>query len=195
MDKNIEIWNKVGNILESHQLPEMNPFDPDYPSWGNEDRTINLLKTKKDTHIICTNGFACEGNNVEFFIETNEGIDDFDMSWQKNLVYETGRSMVYLDDLDEVLKETPYLILQLHMDGAPSEWSLNNSNGNIGLFISIAKFDKFFNDFKCLNIKLMRPAELQFAIDNGAKGREKLNQLYEEQGLKNISSMTRKSVL
>ncbi len=195
MIKSRTLWEKIGEIEENHQLPEVNPFDPEYPSWGNENRSINLLKKNDGGYIVFTDGYAVEGNNVEFFIETNEEIDDFDGSWQKNLVYETGRSMVYIDDLDEVLSERPHLVLQLDMDGAPSEWSLENPNGNIGLFISIADFNEFKSDFKLLNIKLMRPNELQYAIDNGEQGREKLAKLYEKQGVKHISSMTRISVL
>lgn len=195
MIKSRSLWEKIGNIEENHQLPEVNPFDPEYPSWGNDNRSINLLKKTDGGYIVFTDGYAVKGNNVEFFIETNEDIEDFDGSWQKNLVYETGRSMVYIDDLDEVLAERPYLVLQLDMDGAPSEWSLENPNGNIGLFISITDFNEFKSDFKLLNIKLMRPNELQYAIDNGGEGREKLAELYEKQGFKNISSMTRLSVL
>lgn len=191
-------WLKLGEVLETHKLPEVNPFDPDYPSWGTEERSLNFLKTKGDTFAVFTDGYAVEGNNVEFYIESSDPIEDFDSSWQKNLVYETGRNIVYLDDLDEVLEETEFLVLQLDMDGAPGEWSLDNPNGNIGLFIGLDNKEDYARDFhpefKALNIKLMRPAELQYAIDKGIEGRRELAELYIKQGNSTYSSMGRSSV-
>ena len=188
-------WLEIGEIIESHQLPETNPFDPEYPSWGTDDRSINLLKSNWNTYIIFTDGYAYDDNNVEFYIESSEEISDFDSSWQKNLVYETCRNMVYIDDLDAVLEETEFLILQLDMDGAPEEWSYEHPDGNIGLFIGLQN-DKlpFGKGIKALNIKLMRPLELKYTIENGVDGRKKLAELYKNEGMETLSSMTRKSI-
>lgn len=189
-------WLEAGCILETHKLPETNPFDPEYPSWGTEDRSINLLKSNWDTYIVFTNGYAYEDNNVEFFIESDEIIEDFDSSWQKNLVYETCRNIVYIDDLDSVLEETEFLILQLDMDGAPAEWSYEHKDGNIGLFIGLQNEKLPFNEgIKALNIKLMRPLELKYAIENGVEARKELAELYKTKGNGTLSSMTRKSVI
>lgn len=188
-------WLEIGTLLETHQLPENNPFDPEYPSWGTEDRSINLLKSNWNTYIVFTDGYAYDNNNVEFFIESSEEIEDFDSSWQKNLVYETCRNMVYIDDLDTVLKETEFLILQLDMDGAPEEWSYKHKDGNIGLFIGLQNEKlPFEDDIKALNIKLMRPSELKYAIDNGVEGRKELAELYKTKGIGTLSSMIRKTI-
>jgi len=192
-------WDLIGELLEKHILPEENPFDPDYPSWGTEDRSLNLLKTKENTYMVFTEGYACEGNNVEFYIESEDEIEDFDSSWQKNLVYETCRNIIYIDDLDEVLKETEFLILQLHMDGAPEEWSYKHKDGNIGLFIGLEHKNEYMKnlneDLKFLNIKLMRPSELKYAIEKGIEGRRALAKLYYKENNPSISSMLRKSVI
>lgn len=188
-------WLEIGTLLETHQLPETNPFDPEYPSWGTEERSINLLKSNWNTYIVFTDGYAYDNNNVEFFIESSEEIEDFDSSWQKNLVYETCRNMVYIDDLDEVLEETEFLILQLDMDGAPEEWSYEHKDGNIGLFIGLQNEKlPFEDDIKALNIKLMRPSELKYAIDNGVEARKELAELYKTKGIGTLSSMTRKTI-
>lgn len=192
-------WNLNGELLEKHVLPEVNPFDPDYPSWGTNDRSLNLLKTKDDTYMVFTEGYACQGNNVEFYIESIDEIDDFDSSWQKNLIYETCRNIIYIDDLDEVLKETEFLVLQLHMEGAPKEWSYDHKGGNIGLFIGLERknedISEFDDNFKFLNVKLMRPSELKYAIEKGIEGRKDLAKLYAKEEKPNISSMLRNSVI
>lgn len=192
-------WNLDGELLEKHVLPEVNPFDPDYPSWGTKERSLNLLKTKDDTYMVFTEGYACQGNNVEFYIESIDEIDDFDSSWQKNLIYETCRNIIYIDDLDEVLKETEFLVLQLHMEGAPKEWSYDHKGGNIGLFIGLERknedISEFDDNFKFLNVKLMRPSELKYAIEKGIEGRKDLAKLYAKEEKPNISSMLRSSVI
>lgn len=189
-------WEQIGEIIENHQLPETNPFDPEYPSWGNDDRSINLLKSSFDTYIVFTDGYAYENNNVEFFIESKEEINDFDSSWQKNLVYETCRNIVYIDDLDSALEEAGFIVLQLDMDGAPEEWSYKHKNGNIGLFIGLKnKQVDLGKNISGLNIKLMRPSELKYAIENGVEGRRKLAELYEKEEGPTFSSMTRLAVL
>jgi hypothetical protein len=87
------------------------------------------------------------------------------------------------------------------MDGAPPEWSLNSKDGNIGLFIGLPPnlpdnvFDE--NTFKLLNIKLMRPSELLYCIenDNNKEGRVKLAELYVQQEKPTVTNLEREAVV
>lgn len=80
------------------------------------------------------------------------------------------------------------------MEGAP-EWSLDNPNGNIGIFIGLKNELINNKDFKNISIKLMRPAELEYILNNGEASKEKLSKLYCEEEIPTNSSMSRKSVL
>ena len=181
--------------LESIELPLDNIFDPEYPDWGADDRGFKLYVTEKNTKVIMTYGFNNEYSNFEIYIESSDSIDDLAQSWQKNLLYEVCRTIPEIEDFEEVIEELKYFVIQLHMEGAPEQWSLDNKNGNIGIFIGLENKGFQVEDFKIINIKLMRPRELQYAIDNGEIGKINLAKLYLEQKVGTDSSMTRDSVV
>ena len=181
--------------LESIELPLDNIFDPDYPDWGADDRGFKLYSTEKNTKVIMTYGFNNEYSNFEMYIESSDSVEDLAQSWQKNLLYEVCRTIPEIEDFEDLISELKYFVIQLHMDGAPEEWSLNNVNGNIGIFIGLENKGLQVEDLKIINIKLMRPKELQYAIENSENGKNSLAKLYLEQKVGTDSSMKRKSVI
>jgi hypothetical protein len=95
------------------------------------------------------------------------------------------------------MKKNTYLSVQVEMDGAPPEWSLEDKNGNIGLFMGLQNVAvaASLKPFIPLNIKLMRPRELSHAIQQGDAGRLALAGLYASQGNPTISNLERESVV
>lgn len=181
--------------LEDFQVPLDNIFDPEYPDWGADERGFKLFTTEKKSNLIMTYGFNNEYDNFEVYIESTDSIDELAQSWQKNILYEVCRTIPEIEDFAAVVDEVGYFVIQLHMDGAPSEWSLDNENGNIGIFIGLENSKCLSDEFQLINIKLMRPQELQYAIDKGHDGRIHLAKLYYNENIPTNSSMTRKSVI
>lgn len=181
--------------IENFEVPLDNIFDPEYPDWGADDRGMKLYKSAKDSNVILTYGFNNEYTKFEMYIESTDEVEDLPESWQKNLLYEVCRTIPEIEDFEELIDEIKYFVLQLHMEGAPEAWSLENPNGNIGIFIGMENKEIETGQFKIINIKLMRPAELLLAIKNGEEGKLKLAELYAKETIPTNSSMQRKSVV
>ena len=181
--------------IESFQIPLENIFDPDYPDWGSDERGVKLYKTEKNTNLITTFGFNNEYDNFEVYIESSDEVEDLADCWQKNLLYEVCRTVPEIEDFAGVIDEVNYFIIQLHMEGAPEAWSLANPNGNIGMFIGLENIRLTGEGYKIINIKLMRPKELEYAIIHGVEGKKKLAELYYKENIPTDSSMSRKSVI
>ena len=181
--------------LESIEVPLDNIFDLDYPDWGADERGFKLYSTEKNTKVIMTYGFNNEYSNFQMQIESSDPVEDLAQCWQKNLLYEVCRTIPEIEDFEELISELKYFVIQLHMEGAPEEWSLDNENGNIGIFIGLENKGLQVEDFKIINIKLMRPEELKYAIENSENGKDILAKLYLEQKVGTDSSMKRKSVI
>ena len=180
------------NILEKIEINYLNPYHHGYPDWYNTKRIIELKKIK-ESYIIQTNGLH---KNFDIYLETLEEINSFSNSWQANLIYTTGKVIPNIIDITNKIRMYEYLVIQLDIDGAPEEWSLNDKNGNIGIFLGLKRISKGIQNypFELINIKLMRPLELNFAIKNKKKGRLLLAKKYKEQGLATISGLDRKTV-
>lgn len=192
-------WSNFGTITESFEIEYMNPYHHGYPAWPGGERHLKLLKTNWGTELIFTEGLASADRSPasELYLETNEEVDPFDSSWQANLVYEAGRIIPNVTDLHKRFAENTCLTLQVAMDGAPDEWSLDHADGNIGLFLGLVseQLASATFPFVPVNIKLMRPDELNYVLKNGAEARIRLAALYAQQGGKTLSFMGRASVV
>ncbi len=196
---NLSKWSDFGTVTDGFEIQYLHPDHHFYPAWPDGDRRLNLLKTKWDTKIIFSEGLSKIGsqNNYEIYLETNEGIEDFGCSWQANVVYEIGRLIPKVTDLYTRFSKNKYLSVQVQIDGAPEEWSLINTNGNIGILLGLEnpKLENIKFAFNPINIKLMRPQELQYAINNGSEGRNLIASLYLKQGGQTLSFLDRVSVI
>lgn len=208
-----KFWLNTGNIIDSETLDPLNPFNANYPAWPSSERRFLLLHTNQGNSIAFTDGLSDvsdsdhryvdkNGLELELFLETHEKLDTIKSGWAANILLEASRVVVNHGAVKEKLDTLKFITIQLEMSGAPEEWSLPHKDGNIGLFLGIPRPDfpkkislhKTF--FSPVSIKLMRPTELKFAIDNGTKGREKLAELYvSTKGLGHISSLSRPPVI
>ncbi len=185
-------------LITEFEIAYLSPIHHDYPAWPGGERWLQLYETAQGTQIVFTKGLSDgEENNYEVFLETDDLIspEDFGSSWQANLVYETGKVLPRVNNLGDRIKTNKFLTLQIDIDGAPEEWSLESPDGNIGLFLSIPTLDSSDFDFIPLNIKLMRPKELLYAVQNDNEGRKELAELYARQGKLKISNLERDSVI
>jgi hypothetical protein len=196
---NFSQWSDLGTITDGFEIQYLHPDHHTYPAWPGGDRRLNLLKTKWNTEIIFSDGLSKIGsqNNYEVYLETNEDVEDFSSSWQANVVYEIGRLIPKVTDLKNRFSKNKYLTVQVQIDGAPDEWSLMSADGNIGILLGLENpnLENLNFPFIPINIKLMRPQEIQYVIKNGAEGRNLLASLYSKQGGQTLSYLDRVSVL
>lgn len=193
-------WQDLGTIADEFEIAHLHPLHHNYPSWKGGTRWLKLLRTNWGNEIVFTQGLAStqEKNGHEIYLETSEPIASFSDSWQANLVYEVGKIIPNVADLDARLTKFKYLSLQINIEGAPRDWSLEHPNGNIGLLLGLpnsrlASFRPAY--FTPVNIKLLRPAEMLYIINNGAEGRNKVAELIAAQGDVAVSSLDRPSVV
>lgn len=192
-------WSDFGIITDSFEIKYLHPDHVTYPSWPGGDRYLSLLKTNWNTQIVFTQGLSSVNSQSEYevYLETPDNVEAFSSSWQSNLVYEMGRLMPKVPDIKERLLKYQYLSVQIQIDGAPDEWSISDPNGNIGIFVGLENSHIKNVRFKFIpiNIKLMRPTELQYAIENGNEGRNLLASLYSKQGGQTLSFLDRLNVI
>lgn len=187
-------------LLSEFEIEYLSPIHHGYPAWPGGDRWLQLYQPNGNSQIVITKGLSDGGNHpFEIYLESDDLIDEesFSSSWQANLIYELGKIVPNVHDLAQRMEKNSYLTVQVNMDGAPPEWSLDDPNGNIGLFMGLQNplAKEIIQHSIPLNIKLMRPAELLHGIQNGNEGRLTLAQLYIQQGNATISNLERESVV
>lgn len=214
-DKEIRqaFWLKFGRIVSEEKLLPFSQPGIFHPAWPGDERRFLLVHTHQETSLAFTDGLSDlsdsdvryenkNGLEIELFLETSERLEDIKSGWALALLLQVSRVAVNHGLLKEEITQRKFMTVQLDMDGAPPEWSLQHPDGNVGVFLSVArpgmqdeiKLQK--TSFSPICVKLMRPAELRYALDHGAVGREKLAELYSTPaGLGHISSLTRPSVI
>lgn len=188
------------DLITEFEINNLNPNHYGYPEWPGGYRWLQLYDLDSGLQLVVTKGLSDNHlSRYEIYLETDEllNCNNFSSSWQANLVYEAGKIIPNVPNLEERLNKNKYLCLQIQIDGAPPEWSINDSNGNIGLFAGLENdnLSDFNQAFIPLNIKLMRPEELMYCIQHDRIGRNHLAELYKEQENSTVSNLYRKSVI
>jgi hypothetical protein len=187
-------------LVSEFEIPYLSPVHHGYPAWPGGERRLQLYQANASAQVVLTRGLS-NGNDhpFEIYLETDDltDVESFGSSWHANLVYELGRIIPNVNDLAKRLDINRYLTVQIEIEGAPPEWSFESEDGNIGLFLGLdnAALTQFIKPSIPLNLKLMRPRELQYSIEKGQEGRLKLASLYLQQGNATISNLERASVV
>ena len=187
-------------LLSEFEIQYLSPVHHNYPAWPGGERWLQLYQASTNTQVVITKGLSNGENRIcEIYLETNDEInaERFSNSWQANLVYELGKILPNVPDFAQRMEKNKYLTVQIEVEGVPPEWSLEDENGNIGLFIGLQNtfINEFFKPSIPLNIKLMRPQELLYSIQNDYSGRLQLAELYLQKGDATISNLERGGVM
>lgn len=194
-------WQPVGELIEEFEIQYLDPNHHGYPQWAG-DRFLQLWHTPWNTYLVCTQGLSEENSQqslgFELYFETEEKPEPFDESWQANIVYELGKLLPKVTDLSQRFETYKYISVQVAMDGAPEEWSLNEHD-NIGLLLGI-EHEEFQNrnlqfGFRPVNVKLLRPAEVRVIKQMNANGRQRLVDFFKQRGKATLSSLNRPSAV
>ncbi|OQP58730.1 hypothetical protein [Niastella populi] len=197
----IKRWQPVGQLMEEFEIRYLDPNHHGYPQCAG-DRYLQLWKTHWNTYMVCTQGLFEENNatslGFELYFETEEKPDPIDESWQANIVYELGKLLPKVTDLSQRFETYKYISVQIAMDGAPEDWSLNEHD-NIGLLLGI-EHEEFQNrnlqfGFRPVNVKLLRPAEVRVIKLMNAHGRQRLVDFFRQRGKATLSSLNRPSAV
>lgn len=190
-------WEALGTIDDTLDLGYMNPLLAGYPQWNGSSREILLVKRSEGNDLVCSRGVSSKEEAFEVYLETSDDAHRLNGSWQMSLIKTIGSIIPNISNFRERLSDHTYLTLQLDMDGAPDEWSVDHPDGNIGMFIGLvdANIDYDALNFLPINVKLMHPDELLHCLEFGAKGRSELSERYKAQGEATLSSLSRNSAL
>jgi hypothetical protein len=192
-------WQPVGELIEEFEIRYLDPNHHGYPQWAG-DRFLQLWRTPWNTYLVCTQGLSEENSQqslgFELYFETEEKPEPFDESWQANIVYELGKLLPKVTDLSQRFETYKYISVQVAMDGAPEDWSMNEQY-NIGLLLGI-EHEEFQNrniqfGFRPVNVKLLRPAEVRVIQQMNAHGRQRLVDFFRQRGRATLSSLDRSS--
>jgi hypothetical protein len=187
-------------LLSEFPIHNLTPAHQDYPDWPGGERWLQLYQSGASTQVVITKGLSDgESSPFELYLQTDELIaaEQFRTSWQASLVYALGRIIPDVKQLPDWIGKYTYLTVQVQMDKAPKEWSKENKNGNVGVFIGLKNpaVNESFKSFTALNVKLMRPEELAYCIEHANEGRMKMAEWYGAQGKKTISNLQRPGVV
>lgn len=208
-----QFWSRFGSVIDAFDVEPFNPFFADYPHWPGSVQRFRLLDTRGGTRIAFTDGLSDpagsdlrylgrNGLELELYLETDDQVGSVNQGWAVNLLLALARLAVNDGALGARLKQERYLTVQLDMGSAPEAWSLPHKDGNIGIFLGLpnpefpARVALSESGFTPVNVKLMRPEELQYALDHGPAGREHLALLYASvAGAERLSNLDRPSVV
>jgi hypothetical protein len=191
-------WQAIGDQIDAYELPFLNPLDPNYPAWPQEQRYIRLLTPPSGTRVVLTDGLG-GGELPEYFVETIETADQLSGHWATNLIMEIGRFVPGSPaGIAALLSRHGVLSMEIEMDGAPPDWTANTRSESgtpvVGLFLGLPHPYRA-SGRPVVNAKLMRPAELRYATDTGETGRAELRERYLQQGSASVSDLDRPPVI
>lgn len=208
-----QFWAQFGAVIDACEVGAYNPHYSGYPRWPGGEKRFRLLDGRGGTRIAFTDGLSdaapgdaryagANGLEIELYLETGHEVGSVNQGWAADMLLALGSRAVQHGALKANLRSERYLTVQVGMDSAPEEWSLPHQDGNIGIFLGMphpdfpAQVGLSRSAFTPVNAKLMRPAELEFALAHGQEGRERLAQLYASPaGQHRLSSLERPSVV
>lgn len=208
-----QFWAQFGAVIDACEVGPYNPHFAGYPRWPGGEQRFRLLERRGGNRIAFTDGLSdaassdvryagVNGLEIELYLETGSDVGSVNQGWAADLLLALGSRAVRHGALKESLRRQRYLTVQLGMETAPEEWSLPHADGNIGVFLGLPHPDfpshvgLSRSAFTPVNAKLMRPAELEYALAHGQAGLERLAELYATPaGQHRLSCLERHSVV
>jgi hypothetical protein len=143
-------------------------------------------------------GTAYNGFGLELYVRT-PGDLAVNGSWQFDLVYAAAQLAADQGNFWAALQKLRYMTAELYHVGVPKEFQ--NAEGCAGALLGLpsdtipAETTLSLETITIVNVKLLTLRELEYAIQTGKEGREKLAELIIKQGNPTYSDLNRKSVI
>lgn len=198
----------LGEVRPDVLAPLINPSFMGGPRWPDLRQAWRVIQRKNGIAVLSV-GLAdpfddTEAPNVGFGLEViGETVDELPEpiqgSWLFDLVYGVSQQCAAHGGVADIVNELG--IVSLELPATESLKPLETEEGRVGVLLG-ATADDVPRQFKLpggsvllLTATLITPTELQYVVDNGTSGREKVAELLAERGLFHRSSMTRASVI
>jgi hypothetical protein len=205
-------WSGHGPVIDRLSLDPLSPFHTRHPAFPGGMRNFQLID-RGATRLVTTDGLSDavagderfadrNGFELELYIETDEALTTLENTWTGGVLLELATLAINHGRLANTVERERYVTVQLKMDGVPEEWSLAHEDGNVGMFLGLEQTSMpgrvvlSKTHFAPVSAKLMRPAELQYAIDGKSRARADLAARYARQtGKGQLSNIARASVV
>lgn len=198
----------LGKVRPDFLAPLVNPSFMGGPRWPDLRQAWRVIQRKKSVAVM-SDGLADPfddsdspnaGFGLEVIGETGDELSEpIQGSWLFDLVYGVSQQCAAHGGVADIVNDLG--IVSLELPATESLKPLETEEGRVGVLLGAAADDlpRHFElpggSVLLLTATLLMPAELQYIVDNGTSGREKVAELLAERGLFHRSSMTRSSVV
>jgi len=144
-------------------------------------------------------GKAYNGFGLELYVRAPGDLAAVNESWEFDLLYQAAQLAADQGNFWAVLKKLRYMTAELYHVGVPREFQ--NPEGCAGALLGLpsdtipAETALSLETISIVNVKLLTLRELEYAVQTGKGGREKLADLIINQGNPTYSDLNRKSVI
>jgi len=205
------LWQKVGKVEPEVITHLVNPALMGAPRWPDMRQAYTVIREPNGNSIIATDGISDpfsdshphknnkNGYEIEIYLETQENLQLPQHSWQFTLLYQTAQNVVNNGGTKELLDEIDYISLDLSAIPVPKEYL--NQEGKAGVILGIPSklipdtIQLPLSEVSLVSITLLTPNELEFIMQHGEEGRNKIAQLIIEKYDGPVTSTTRTSVI
>lgn len=205
-------WKKLGEVDEDVMAPAINPAFMGGSRWPNLRQAWMVVRRQSST-IITSDGLSdpfdepvnklmktSNGFGIELYMETSGNLDPVQGSWQFDMIYEVSQHAADTgNNIRDLLKKYKYMSTELWDVGVPKEFK--NSHGRVGVLLGLPsetvppKVKLSLQTILIVNVKLLTLRELEYVVENKAKGREQLVELMLLEANPSYSDLDRKSVI
>jgi len=205
-------WDRVGKVDSDVVGHLINPAFMGGPRWPSLRRAFITVRRPLTT-IVATEGMSDPFNDpdpnppngshngfgMEFYVESPGNLVNTKSSWQFDLVYQISLQAAHRGNLRSLLKNYGYLTTELYDVRVPQEFQ--NAEGRTGVFIGLrsdtvpSQAALSLETIDVVNLKLLTRKELEYAAQNGKEGRDRLAELFMQQGNPTYSDLRRTSVV
>jgi hypothetical protein len=210
-----QFWNAIGTVDADVLAPLISPSLMGGPSWPSLRQAYKTIR-RPDVTIIASDGLSdpydnldenqatavynsLNGLGLEVYVETTPITGSVQGTWQFDLAYQAAQLMAGQGNVISLLEEMTWITSEFFNVSVPPEFLTANNTVGIILGLPNAKFNDTVQlsaePVKMVNVKLLTLAELNYVIENGEEGRNKLAELLIAQGNATLSTLERSSVI
>lgn len=206
-------WDSIGPSDSDFISYLINPQFQGKPAWPATRQAYRVVRPP-DALIIASDGLSdpfvdtdmddVSGFGMEVFIETSDlkgaNFETIRESWAFRMIENFAMNVADWGGISDNLRDEPILSVEFPSEGIlPKEWL--NSNSKAGFLINLPVAGRAsevampLGPVMVVPLTLLRPAELQFVVENGRTGRNSIAERLRALGYGHVSSLGRPSVV
>lgn len=201
-------WSQFGKVHNDALTHLINPaFMANMPKWPSLRQSFIIVTRSNGNTILASDGLSepfennrdhkVNGFELEFYIETDEKIDNPVKSYQFDILYQISQFAASNRIIRGLLDK--YGILTTELYDVRVDKSFQNTEGRVGVILGLtnsipSKLKLSLSEISIVNVKLLTLSELKYVVANGEQGRKNLKDLFDK-STKTITNLKRESVV